>query len=156
MRPRVTDLFIVVSLILGCFAFALEAQTRPDLNGIWKMNPTKSNFGPRPTPQSIIVRFQQEGLILRETLTVVDSDDTSTLNFSYTMDGKESINLLDGQQVKSIASWDSDTLVIEWKDKGGTFRRRFAFSENGKVMRVEMRDSTPEGETNNLVVLERQ
>jgi len=143
------------SLLLICSFCLATAKTGPDINGTWKMNPSKSRFTSKPGPQDLVDRFEQQGTILRESLTIVNSKGTSTTTYNYTLDGREIVNVVDGEKVTVTARWDAKALVIEWKDEGGTFSRRFTFSENGNTLSVELHDSDG-GESNDIVVLERQ
>ena len=156
MKLRISQLTIVVIVAVPLFAFA-KAQTRPDLNGTWKINPAQSRFSdPDAAPKDVVLRLDQQGPTLHETLTVVNAGGKSTVSLNYALNGGVSINNVDGEEIKSTASWSGNTLVLEWRDHGGTFTRRFSFSENGRKIAVNAHDTSPDGETDDLLVFEKQ
>jgi hypothetical protein len=155
MKRRLARI-VVVTLAIASVAIVAEAQTRPDLNGTWRINPAQSKFfGARGAPRDLVIRLEQRGLTLRETVTVVNFNGRSTVSLNYRLDGREIVNRVDAEEIRSTARWNGDRLVIEWNDKGGTFTRIFAFSGNSRTITINTRDSNPDGETDDLVVLER-
>ena len=156
MKLGISQLSIVVILAGPLFAFA-AAQIRPDLNGTWKLNRDQSKFSdPDAAPKDVVLRFEQQGQTLHETLTVINAGGKSTVSLNYALNGGVSINNVDGEEIKSAASWSGDTLVLEWRDKGGTFTRRFAFSDKGRKITVNTHDTDADGETDELLVFEKQ
>jgi hypothetical protein len=146
---------LVATLILGCCTFAAAAQTKPNLTGTWKVNLSKSKLTNEGL-LNLVERFEQQGSTLRESLTTTKSTGTSTVNYSYSLDGKEIVNLIEGDKVRTTAKWDGSALVLEWNDEGGTFKRQFTLSDNGNTLTVTAHDASADGETNDLLVLERQ
>ena len=156
MKLRMSQLIIGVIVAVPLFAFA-KAQTRPDLNGAWKLNREQSRFSdPDAAPKDVVLRFEQRGQTLHETLIVINAGGKSTVSLNYALNGGVSINNVDGEEIKSSASWSGDTLVLEWRDKGGTFTRRFAFSDKGRKITVNTHDTDADGETDELLVFEKQ
>ena len=147
----------VTGLAIAAATLAVAAQTRPDLNGIWKMNPAQSRFGdPDATPKEVILKLELQGQTLRETLTVVNARGKSTVSLNYALAGGVSPNNVDGEEIRSEASWSGDELVLKWNDQGGTFTRRFAFSDKGRTITVKAHDTNPDGETDDLLVFDKQ
>ena len=156
MKQRLARV-VGVSLGLASVFLLAQAQTKPDINGVWRMNAEQSRFlGSRGAPKDLVIRFEEQGRTLRELLTVVNSSSKSTVILNYVVDGRETVNNVDGEEIRSTANWRGSTLVLERKDKGGTFTREIAFSDDRKKMTVSVHDSNPEGETDDLIVLERQ
>ena len=151
-----SEKLLSVSLLLACCFLLASAQTRPAIDGTWKLNPSKSKFGAKQGPRNLVERFDRQGATLRELLTVVNAKGTSTVTYNYSLDGKEIINVVDGEKVTTTARWAANVLVVEWKDDGGTFSRRFTFSENGNTLTVNAHDSSDDGESNETIVLDRQ
>lgn len=147
----------VAGLAIASATLAATAQARPDLNGIWKMNPTQTRFGnPDATPKEVILKLDLQGQTLHETLTVVNAGGKSTVSLKYALDGGVSTNNVDGEEIRSTASWSGDELVLAWSDKGGTFTRRFAFSDKGRKITVNAHDTNPDGQTDDQLVFEKQ
>ena len=142
-------------LLVSC-AFLAAAQTQPSVTGTWKMNLEKSKFANNQHPTSMTVRFEQTGPVLREWLTFETPKGEANFNCTYTLDGKEGQNLVEGEKIKTTAKWEANVLLIEWKYEGGASARRFTPSEDGKSLTVEARNSDSTGERTNLIVLEKQ
>ena len=148
---------IVAGLMIGFALMVADAQTRPDLNGTWKLDRVESKFlNPDRAPKDLVVRFEQRGEILRETLTVLNSGGKSTVSLNYALDGKENLNNLEGEKITTTAKWSGNVLVLEWKDDGGTFTRRITFSDNSGTIRINVHDTNPDGEPDDLIVLGKQ
>ncbi|MEJ7616438.1 MAG: hypothetical protein WKF30_05585 [Pyrinomonadaceae bacterium] len=125
-------------------------------SGVWEMNAAKSNFDGGGGPQAITLKFDQQGQNLSESLIMKDANGDRTIEMKYTLDGKEGDNQLGDRPVKSIAQWEGDALVIEMKTSEGPFRRKFTFSEGGKVMTVIVNRTESDGEKTDTVVFEKQ
>lgn len=147
----------VAGLAIASASVVATAQARPDLNGTWKMNPTQSTFSDRDAaPKDVVLKFEQQGQTLHETLTVVNAGGKSTVSLNYALNGTVSINQVDDEEIRSRASWSGDDLVLAWSDKGGTFTRRFAFSDKGRKITLNSHDTSSDGQTDDLFVLEKQ
>ena len=142
-------------LLLGLVG-PVVAQIRPDFTGTWKLNGDKSKFSSPEAPANVIVRFESDGPILHETLTTVRSGFESTAKLNYKLNGGETINHVGDEEIKATAKWDGETLVLEWKDQGGTSTRRFAMAKDGKSMTMEVHDSDPNTRAGDVVVLDKQ
>jgi hypothetical protein len=120
------------------------------------MNPAKSHFSGNG-PTSITIKFVQKDSNLLETLTLSGEAGDRSLDLKYTTDGKEGDAQIGPQSVKTIAAWEKDALVIEWKADGSSFRRRITLSGDGKIMTIAVHHAEPNGETgDDTVVLEKQ
>ena len=93
---------------------------------------------------------------MHETLTTARSGFKSTTKLIYNLDGGEIVNHVGDEEIKATAKWDGETLVLEWKDQGGTSTRRFAMAKDGKSMTMEVRDSDPNVPAGDVVVLDKQ
>ena len=146
---------VVAAWVLICGAMA-SAQSRPDINGTWKMNPAKSHFaGSGPT--SITIKFVQKDSSLLETLTLGGDDGEHALDLKYTTDGKEGVNQIGGDSAKTVAGWEGNALVIEWKGEDRSFRRKITLSGDGKTMTMAVHHADPGSDpTDDTVVLEKQ
>ena len=150
-KPIVAGLMTVFALMV------VAAQTRPDLNGTWKLDRVESRFlDPDRAPKDLVVRFQQQGQVLRETLTVLNSGGKSTVSLTYALDGKENLNNVEGEKITTTAKWSGNVLVLEWRDEGGTLTRQITFADNSGTMRINVHDTNPDGEPDDLIVLGKQ
>jgi hypothetical protein len=152
MKSRISA--SVVMLTLACVSLA-GMQPKPNLNGLWKMNPQKSKFGPRGAPQSILIKFAQQDGAITETYTVAVGGQERTIELRYTTDGKESVNQIGDDLTKTTAKWEEKRLVIEWKREGGVVRRTFTLSSDGKVLTIAVFQGAA-GEPVETLILEKQ
>jgi hypothetical protein len=127
---------IVIPLIVAC-ALA-HGQTKPNLNGVWKMDPARSDFGAGPVSESRLDKISLDGPNLKDTITQkLRRGDESTYDMIYTIDGKESTNHVRGNLVKSTAQWEGDELVIDSKVfalRQAAIQDRWSVSTDGKTI----------------------
>src|SRR6266853_1674979 len=50
---------------------------------------------------------------------------------------------------------DGKVLILQWRDQGGTYTRRFVFDENRKSLTMQTRDTDPSIRTGDIIVLEK-
>ena len=147
-----------LTLVLSIFSLALPvvAQTRPNVSGTWKMNAEKSKFE-KGGPKAITITFDQKESTLNESLTITNDGGERTVTLTYTLDGKESAQQIEGQQIKATAKWEGDSLTIEFKnDEGFSFRRKITMSADGKTMTMSVAQANQGGTANDTVVFEKQ
>jgi len=155
MTIRTGAWIISLAFAIGLCASFAEAQSKASVSGTWKMNPQKSKFE-KGGPDAITIKFDQDGTKLTEILTLSGQQGERSLNLNYTTDGKESVNQVMEEDAKCTAKWDGASLVLEWKVRDLSFARKLTLSEDGKSMTMAVRQSGPQGETNDTVVLEKQ
>jgi hypothetical protein len=144
---RLNSKVFLAGLVIAAAVMVMRAQPGTDLSGTWKLNTEQSRFtDPGATPKEIILKFDQQGQTLHETLTVVNDGGKSTVSLIYALGGGASTNRVDGDEIKTTADWNKGTLVLEWRDHGGTFTRRITFSDNRQEMTVNAHDASPDGE----------
>jgi hypothetical protein len=156
MKPLRVAFFLVLAFSFLSMALHLEAQTKLNVSGTWKMNAEKSKFE-RGGPKAITIKFDQQGSALNESLSIMSDQGERTESFTYTLDGKESLQRVEGEQIKATAAWDGPSLILEFKnDEGFSFRRKVTVSADGKTMTIDVKQSGPNGTINDTVILEKQ
>ena len=156
MYPRKAAFSLLFIFSFFSLALLVQAQSKPDVSGTWKMNAEKSKFE-RGGPKAITIKFDQQGSTLNESLTLTNSQGERTINFIYSLEGKESLQQLEGRPIKTTAKWEEGSLVIEFKnDEGFNFLRKFTVSGDWKTMTIDVKQSSPNGAANDIVVLEKQ
>jgi hypothetical protein len=127
---------IVFPLIVACGL--AHGQTKPNLNGVWKMDPARSDFGAGPVSESRLDRISLDGVNLKDTITQkLRRADESTYDMIYTIDGKECTNHVRGNLVKSTAQWEGNDLVIDSKVfafRQAAIQDRWSLSADGKTI----------------------
>jgi hypothetical protein len=138
----------------------LPAQAKPNFSGNWKLNAAKSDFGAMPAPDSRIDKITHEDPDLKDAYTQSGQMGEMTAEMKYSTDGKETTNTVRGNEIKSIAKWDGDDLVIDGKANFNgadvTLKDRWALSADGKTIVIQRHVNSPMGETDQKIVLEKQ
>src|SRR5262249_45571284 len=122
----------------------------------WKMNPSKSKFE-KKGPSELTITFDQKESTYTETLAIKGDHGNQTINLKYTADGKETTGQIDETDVKIIARWEGDALVVEVKAGQDQFIRKITVSPDGKTMTIAItRSEEGSPRIEESVVLEKQ
>jgi len=151
----VKRVFLSAAITIGV-ALSVVAQPETDVLGTWKLDASHSRFfGVSGAPGNVVIRFERDGEVLRETLTVENASGTSTRVISYAVNGADHANGAGEDRIVSKLIRDKDSLTLEWKDEGGTFTRRLKVSPDRRTLTITVHDSNPDGEPDDLIVLVR-
>jgi hypothetical protein len=157
---RATGVPTLLLFGLAALLTAAQAQAKPNFSGEWKLNVSKSEFGPLPAPNSRTDKIKHEDPSLKVTTTQSGQNGDVTFDLNYTTDGKENTNEIRGNPMKSTSKWDGDTLLIETKGSFGgndiTLADKWTLSGDGKVLTLNRHIVSPMGELDQKVVLEKQ
>ncbi len=156
MKSKSTSI-IIAAIAICLFAAFTPAQTKhPNLTGIWKMNAEKSQFE-KGGPDGIVIKFDHKDISLAESLMLMVGGGDRTLDLKYTTDGKESSQDVMGATGQTLAKWDGDSLLIEWKVENSSFNRKITLSADGKTMTMIVKQSNQDGQSaTDTVILEKQ
>ena len=151
----------VFSAVLLAAAFGvLQAQAKPNFTGTWKLNVSKSDFGPLPAPDSRTDKITHADPDLTDAVTQSGQMGDLSAELKYSTDGKETTNTVRGNEIKSTAKWDGDELVIDGKASFNgsdvTLKDRWSLSADGKTLTILRHIVSPMGEADQKVVLEKQ
>lgn len=122
----------------------------PNLAGTWKLSLAKSNYGAFPAPLGMTRSIKHEGvnLVLHTVQRSPQGDVTS--DYTYTTDGKESVNKVQGGESKGTAQWISDKLMIDSARafQGAVLKQKeiWTLSPDGKTLTVDSHVTLPNGE----------
>lgn len=145
---------------LGAVAVTGQANAKPNFSGEWKLNASKSEFGPMPAPTSRVDKITHADPDLKISSTAAGPQGEMTLDLKYTTDGKEVTNEIRGNPTKSTAAWDGDALVITTKlsmqGNDITLADKWTLSEDGKILTVNRHIKAPQGEFDQKTVMEKQ
>jgi hypothetical protein len=149
--------FVILTMALG----VVLAQAKTDFSGTWKINATKSDFGPMPPPDSMTEKITHQDPDLKANVaTTGGAMGDMTYDVSYSTDGKETTNTVAGNDFKSSAKWEGDELVIDTKGKFNdnefTSQDRWALSSDGKTITVTRHVSSAMGDADMKLVFEKQ
>ena len=150
------------SLALLTLAFGLvQAQAKTDFSGTWKLNASKSDFGPMPPPDTRTDKITHQDPSLKATVASTGGmGGDMTYDVSYTTDGKECVNKMGDNEFKSTLKWDGDDLTVDTKGSFGgndfTAKARWTLSGDGKTLPVTTHFSRAMGEGDVKEVFDKQ
>jgi hypothetical protein len=147
--------------LAGLSATLMMAADKPDFSGSWKMNATKSDFGPMPAPDKLDWTVKHADPKL--TYSVVSAggpQGDATYDLTYTTDGKDSVNKVRDTEVKRVAAWDGSKLVIKSKREVQGMEislvETWTLSDDGKTLTIVRNASTPQGDFTLTTVMDKQ
>ncbi|MGD1093457.1 MAG: hypothetical protein ABSB35_15895 [Bryobacteraceae bacterium] len=148
-------------LVLAAAATFATAADKPNFNGIWKLDASKSNLGPMPALASMTrkVEYHDPDLTITEERTGGPRGDQSG-TMKFTTDGKETTINLFGADAKAAAAWEGDALVIKLKAsvQGNDLSliQKWTLSDDGATLTDDWHVAAPQGEFDMVYVLTRQ
>jgi len=138
----------VMAVAIAAFALPGLGQTNK-LNGTWKLNTSKSNFGQFPGPSEETDIITISGSDFKQQVTSVGANGTQSYTRACTIDGKEVTLTPDDPRAhlgaitlsKIACTWQGNSLVFnETANLRGsdlTDRLTFSVSEDGKTMTID-------------------
>jgi hypothetical protein len=150
---------IVSSLIL--LSSATRAADKPNFSGKWTLNLVRSEYGSQAPPKQLTdVITHREPRLKIETVEVSPLDQEVRQAAEYTTNGKENTNTVLGNEVKSTAKWEGDTLVIDSRSSfaGRTveLNDRWRLVQGGKVILIDRTIQGPAGKFSQVIVLDKE
>lgn len=150
--------FAVFTVLLA--AASLAAQSKPNFSGTWKLNTSKSDFGPLPAPTSRTDVIEHNDPALKVATTADTPQGPQSFTSNYTTDGKEATNKRGPAEAKSTITWDGNKLVVNTKlnvqDQDVTIKSVWTLSEDGKTLTQNVHLSAAMGEADQVQVFEKQ
>jgi hypothetical protein len=158
-----TPLF-AAALVLLFTASAAAQDEKPDFSGKWNLDVAKSDFGPAPPPESIVMVIEHKEPNVKVSITQTGQQGVMSNVRNLTTDGKENTNLMrtmgGEQDVKSTTKWDGKKLatVLKIDAQGATVEIQDAWelAADGKVLTVSRVFKTPQGDFNTKAVFNKQ
>jgi hypothetical protein len=151
---------IVATVAVVAFAASLAAQNKPNFSGTWKLNVAKSDFGVLPPSNGRTDIIEHKDPDLKDT--VADDAAQGQQNYTLTMttDGKEALNKPGGLEMKSVATWDANNLVVntklQFQGSDVTIKTTWALSDDGKTLTESAHLESAMGETDQKMIFEKQ
>jgi hypothetical protein len=95
------------------FVALAHVYAAPNLNGEWKLNATKSNYGPVPKPDVMIRKITHKDPSLSISTYQKGQQGEVTTELKYTTDGKPTVNTVQGSETRGTAKWQGNQLLVE-------------------------------------------
>jgi hypothetical protein len=154
MTRRNLLIMTVAALMLPAFG-----ANKPSLTGEWKLNADKSNFGPMPPPEAMTQKVDHDDPALKIITMQKSMEGDATWTINLTTDGQECKNDIRGASMVSKATWEGDVLIVTSKlDFQGmeiTIKQKMKLSEDGKTLTSASNISTPQGEFEQTLVMDK-
>jgi hypothetical protein len=148
------SLFFVTLAALSCGS--IHAADHPDLSGTWKLDASKSDFGPFPGPSSMVDRIEQK----TGEVTVNRDRAGEAVVLHIPLDGTPRSNEIRGVATQTTGRWDGNTLVIDYsgqqRGRPAKSEERWTVSADGKTMQVVRQLSGAMGSTEQTLLMVKQ
>lgn len=157
-------IFVPTALMLFLAVGARAQDGRPNFSGTWTLDVVKSDFGPSPPPESLVIVIEHNEPNIKTKATQKGPQGETTNERNLTTDGKENPNkvrtMMGEQDVKSTSKWDSRKLATAYKlDIQGMVvevSESWELSDEGKVLTVVRDLKTPQGDFAQKMVFSKQ
>jgi hypothetical protein len=159
MKTRLT--LAAATVIL---AASLSAQGLPNFTGTWTFDAAKSDFGPIPPPESIVMVIDHKEPTLKVNVTQKTPMGEAANDSTYTTDGKDNVNKMRSpageQDVKSTTKWNGKTLTtsrtIEAQGMTIGIEETWDLSADAKVLTINRVLKTPQGDFNTKITMNKK
>jgi hypothetical protein len=146
-----TKSIVLVAMLLTLAISGISQDKQPDFSGKWKLDTAKSDFGMLPPTESQTSVIDHKDPKLKITNTVKSAQGERTSESNYTLDGKESTNTQGPREIKTVAKWDGQKIVMDSKfDMQGSevaINDVYELAVDGKGMTINRALKSPMGET---------
>jgi hypothetical protein len=145
-------------------AVSVSAQGLPNFTGTWTLDAAKSDFGPIPPPESIVMVIDHKEPTLKVNVTQKTPMGDAANDSTYTTDGKDNINKMRSpvgeQDVKSTTKWSGKTLTtsrtIDAQGMSIGIEETWDLSADGNVLTINRVLKTPQGDFNTKITLNKK
>ena len=142
MKTIVSATLAIAILVVAGAAGAQDAK--PNFSGTWSMDAAKSDFGPMPPPESIVVVIDHKEPSIRMTTTQKSAMGDLSNDRALTTDGKENVNKIrtpvGDAELKSTSKWDGRKLITSAsmvvQGMPAQFDDVWELSADGKVLTI--------------------
>lgn len=139
--------------VAGALAATPAAQAgKPDFTGTWTLDIAKSDFGPAPPPESMVMVVDHKEPTIKIKTTQKSAEGETNNDRTLTIDGKPNTNKItmvggDAQSITSTSKWDGAKFVTTYPIdmQGTTITFVDTWTLNGKVLNIHRNIQTPDG-----------
>jgi hypothetical protein len=146
--------FLAATLVLLLASIGWAQNSKPDFSGTWNLDLGKSDFGPAPAPDSIVLVIVHKEPNIKVSSTQKGQQGNFTNERNLTTDGKENpnkIRSMDGEQdVKSTSQWSGPKLTTSYSLQAQgmqlAVKDSWELSGDGKVLTIARAITAPQGD----------
>ena len=136
------------------------ADAKPNFSGVWKLDLSRSEFGPLRRPKSRTDRIAHQEPSLKLNITQQGRNGEFSYELRYTTDGRENHNDMLGNPLRSRLKWADDVLVIETQGtlngNDVSIQDHWTLSTDGNTLTVQRHLSGSRGATEQKLVFDKQ
>lgn len=125
--------FLVCAAVLALFGSLAVASHKKELNGTWRLVPTRSEFAGEPVIQTgtVTVNNREHNIYISRGFTL--DGEKQSVSYSFTTDGRENSSIKEGKTFKSKAKWDDDVLKVTTEADGAVSVERYRLNPDGTM-----------------------
>jgi hypothetical protein len=154
----------IAGAVLLLVAVAAAQGGQPNFSGTWTLDAAKSDFGPMPAPQSIVMVIDHKEPTIKVAITQTGPMGEVSNESTYTTDGKDNVNKMRSpqgdQDVKSTSKWNGKTLAtartVEAQGMSIGIDDVWELSADGQVLTINRQLKTPQGDFSTTTVLKKK
>ena len=125
-------------LMLTAGQLAWPQDKPPDLSGHWVIDASKSSYGGMALPKTYVEVIESKDASLSISTTTEDQRGEQQYLTKLTTDGKDNLNVINGNEFHSKSHWEGGRLVTTVTgDRGLTLVEVRSLSSDGKTQTVE-------------------
>lgn len=129
---------IACLVLLTTCQLAWPQTSAPDLSGRWVMDASKSSYGGMALPKTYVETIETHSSALSISTDAEDQRGEQKYLTKLTTDGKDNLNMINGNEFHSKSHWDGPKLVTTVTgDRGLTLVEVRSLSADGKTQIVE-------------------
>ncbi len=130
-------------IVFGTIGLALYliSQGRPDFSGSWAIDPARSNFGPMAPPSVFERTIKQSPNEMHSFTHQSGQQGESHTNVKFSLDGKENVISLHGDEARVTGKWMMSNLIVETRRKNAegdiVSNETWSLEEGGKALLIQ-------------------
>ena len=136
MRLNARNTYLNVAGVLVLLVAPLSARGHHELNGTWKLIPTRGDFAGQPVTEtgSVTINDREHNITVSRNFTYDGANRTNS--YQFTTDGRENSSIRNGKTFKSKAKWEGDVLVVTTTQDIETTVEHFSLDPAGTLRLV--------------------
>ena len=130
-------------IVFGTIGLAiyLISEGRPDFSGSWAIDPARSHFGPMAPPAVFERTIRQTPNLMHSFTHQSGQNGDSHTNVQFSLDGKDNLISLHGDQAHVTGKWMMSNLIVETKRKNAegdiVSSETWSLQEGGKALLIQ-------------------
>jgi len=141
MKKALSTAGVILLLVVS----ALAQNATPNFTGTWTLDLAKSDFGPAPPPDSVVMTIDHKEPTVKSTTVQKGSQGDATNESTITTDGKENVNKLRAAGIDQDVKKLTTERALEIQGMTISMNDAWELSGDGKVLTIVREINTPQG-----------